>query len=66
MASNIGWIKKADRLPAEQDADPWGCVLVWHVYNGVQLLGWHNPMLMTSRYITHWMSPPAAPEGGED
>ena len=42
-----------------------GMRAVWHVYNGVQLLGWHNPMLITSRYITHWMSPPSAPEGVE-
>jgi len=42
-----------------------GCVMVWHIYNGTQMLGWDNPLMGTSKLITHWMSPPAAPEGGE-
>ncbi len=58
------WISKATRLPTQQDADPWGCVLVWHIHNGVQTLGWQNPMLKSSKYITHWMTPPPAPERG--
>jgi hypothetical protein len=55
----------AERRPTAQDADAWGCVMVWHIYNGTQMLGWDNPLMGTSKLITHWMSPPAAPEGGE-
>lgn len=55
------WIPISERRPTAQDADAWGCVLVWHVYNGTQMLGWDNPMLGTSKLITHWMSPPDAP-----
>lgn len=56
------WIVKTDRLPTEEDADEWDCVLVWHIYNGCQMLGWNNPMLKSSTYITHWMKPPDMPK----
>ena len=55
------WTAKSERLPTEEDADEWGCVLVWHLYNGCQMLGWNNPMLKSSTYITHWMRPPHMP-----
>lgn len=62
---SMTWIPMAERRPTAQDADAWGCVMVWHIYNGTQMLGWDNPLMGTSKLITHWMSPPAAPEGGE-
>lgn len=57
----MAWTDKRERLPTQQDADPWGCVLVWHIHNGAQTLGWQNPMLKSSKYITHWMTPPPGP-----
>lgn len=63
--SKMTWIPLTKRRPTAQDADAWGCVMVWHIYNGTHMLGWDNPMLGTSKLMTHWMSPPDAPEGGE-
>lgn len=46
------WIDRDERLPTEADADEFNCVLVWHVYNGVMITGWHN--VAGNRFISHW------------
>lgn len=58
------WISKDDRVPTEADADAQGCVLVWHLYNGVMITGWHR--LPESLFFTHWMPPPAPPENAAE
>lgn len=57
----MGWIDIADRLPGPADSDAQQCVIVWHFYNGVMVMGWHQ--VETNRYVTHWMPCPKAPEG---
>lgn len=51
------WVDRDERLPTEADADVQGCVIVWHVYNGVMITGWFN--VPHNRFISHWM--PAIP-----
>ena len=36
-----------------------GCVLVWHVIQGVLVYQWH--MVMKNEYITHWTKLPEGP-----
>ena len=53
------WIDARERLPARADADAWGCVIAWHVYNGTMVTGWHQ--VERNRYFTHWMPAPGPP-----
>lgn len=36
------WISVSERLPTAQDADMGGCVLVWHIHQGMLVMGWHQ------------------------
>lgn len=47
------WVDRDERLPTEKDADAQGCVIVWHVYNGVMVTGWFN--VENNRFISHWI-----------
>lgn len=51
------WIDRDERLPTEEDADVQGCVIVWHVYNGIMVMGWFN--VPHNRFVSHWL--PAIP-----
>ena len=55
-----GWVKMIDRPPKPEDCDQWGCVLAWHIHNGVVVINIHN-IKNYGLYITHWMPMPAAP-----
>ena len=55
------WISMTDRKPTGDDADEYGCVLVWHLFQGAMITGWRNAGNGT--YHTHWMPTPDAPEG---
>ena len=57
------WVSVLDRLPTEADADKGGCVLVWHIHQGVLLMGWHQ--VTSNRFFSHWMRAPMPPEGAE-
>lgn len=57
----VDWIEKAKQPPTEADADPMGCVLVWHLYQGVMVYGWRNAN--ENRFMTHWARTPQRPEG---
>lgn len=48
------WVRKADRLPTRRDADAQGCVLAWHIYNGVVICSVENDHMLHSTQITHW------------
>lgn len=54
------WIDRDDRLPTEADADEFNCVIVWHVFNGVMITGWHN--VVQNSFISHWTYTPPRPE----
>lgn len=47
-------------MPTPEDADEQGCVLAWHIYQGVIVLHIHNAQNYGT-YITDWMKTPAAP-----
>lgn len=58
---NEKWIDAiAERKPTKEDADERNCVLVWHVYNGVMVTGYHQ--FDSSRFLTHWMPCPKPPK----
>ena len=57
------WIPFSERPPTQADADEYGCVLVWHIMNGVLVRGWENDS--GRAYISHWMHTPEGPEGAE-
>ena len=60
MDSN-GWIDKKAHPPTDADCDEWRCILVWHEFQGLMVMGVHNTMI--NRFITHWrpsLPPPTA------
>lgn len=54
------WISVQDRRPTADDADVYGCVEVWHIWQGVMIMGWHQ--VDNNRFVTHWMPTPDPPE----
>jgi hypothetical protein len=50
--TRIEWISKRDRLPERGDADIQGCVLAWHIYNGMMVAEYHE--CIRSDFISHW------------
>lgn len=58
------WILMSDRKPTSDDADEYGCVMVWHLFQGVMVTGWS--IAGNGIYITHWMRTPDAPIGAKD
>lgn len=58
------WILSAARQPTEADADEYGCVVVWHIYQGVMVLGWHQ-ITEENPYLPYWMPAPGKPEGAD-
>lgn len=54
------WIPSAERKPTERDADVYGCVLVYHAYQGVMVTGWFQ--VGENSLITHWARTPEPPE----
>lgn len=61
---NDGWICAMEHLPTAEDADDWGCVLVWHRYQGPMITGWRQ--VQNNGHMTHWQRTPAAPENYRD
>lgn len=60
------WVRIADRKPRHEDADAWGCVLIWDRYNGVRVTGYRNHQMLDAEYVTHWARIPDGPgEEGE-
>lgn len=55
------WIDMSARKPTQDDADEYGCVIVWHLFQGVMITGWRNAA--SGIYHTHWQKTPDAPEG---
>lgn len=58
--SRIAWIRCADRMPTKRDADVYGCVVAWHMYNGLMVTGWHR--IRDNQFITAWAKTPKGPE----
>ena len=53
------WIDAKQRKPTIDDADVFGCVLVYHEYNGAMVTGWQQ--FDMNRFYTHWMPLPLPP-----
>lgn len=53
------WIDKAQKRPNWQHADPQGCVMAWHKYQGCIITGWRRAR--DSEFITHWQRCPEGP-----
>lgn len=54
-----GWIHSEERMPTQDDADKWGCVLVWHTYQGPMITGWKQ--VKQNSFMTHWRRTPRPP-----
>lgn len=54
------WIKAEERPPTSADADEWGCVLVWHMYQGPMITGWRQ--VENNCFMTHWQHTPMPPK----
>ena len=59
----IEWIKTSERMPTQADADVYNCVLAWHEYGGVMVMGWHR--VAENRFVVAWAPTPQGPEGVE-
>ncbi len=62
--SGDDWISIQERKPTKEDSDPTGCVVFWHVYNGVIVTGYHQ--VEHNRFLTHWQPPPGPPKNHEE
>lgn len=56
---NERWISIPDRAPTKDDADAYECVLVWHIWQGVMVMKWHQ--VGQNRFVSHWLPTPGAP-----
>ena len=54
------WISVKKRLPTAEDADSQGCVLAWHIFQGLMLVGWHQ--IRDNRFMVYWQRPIAPPK----
>ena len=61
----LEWVDKRERLPGAEDADVYGCVMIWDTNNGVMLAGWRNEQQLSRPYVTHWARTPEGPCGEE-
>ena len=55
------WVDaREERAPDEKDADEFGCVLAFHIHNGVMVTGWKQ--FRENRFLTHWQRTPRPPK----
>jgi len=57
---NSSWIEVETRKPTMEDADFHGCVLAWHVWQGVMIV--QHTLIGKNSFYTHWMTPPEPPK----
>ena len=60
-SNSIEWINKYDRMPGEDDADAYGCVMIWDRLNGARITGWRNAQELGREAVTHWAVLPEGP-----
>ena len=58
--NNALWVERNDRLPTEIDGDAQGCILAYHVHNGVMMTHW--ALVEHNRFMSHWRHVPPPPE----
>lgn len=59
MAESFEWIDIRTRQPNKDDTDNYGCVIVWHIYQGVMVTGLTNAL--GNRFVSHWAHTPSPP-----
>lgn len=59
--TKVTWIDKRDRMPTEDDADRWLCVLAWSPNLGCTIVNWQN-FENYGGHLTHWARMPERPE----
>lgn len=59
MTRSIEWIPTEERMPAQADGDSQGCVLAYHEYQGVLVMGWHR--VRDNRFVKAWARTPDGP-----
>lgn len=57
----LEWIDKRERMPGAEDADVYGCVLIFDVNNGIMVSGWKNRQQLERGPVTHWARMPEGP-----
>lgn len=55
------WVDKRQRMPGQDDADPYGCIMIWDRLNGAKITGWRNTQELNREAVTHWAALPAGP-----
>lgn len=55
------WIDKTERMPTADDADEYGCVLIYDTLNGIMISGYKNTQNISRWPVTHWARMPEAP-----
>lgn len=57
----LDWVDKNTRMPTAEDADYWGCVMIWDQLNGAMITGWRNAQQLNRAGVTHWARIPEGP-----
>lgn len=55
------WVKTADRLPTESDADSELMIMAWHIYFGYEAVA-YGSVIDEPEMFTYWMPIPPLPE----
>ena len=53
-------------MPGPEDADAYGCVLIYDRLNGVKVTGWRNEQELRREAVTHWAPMPEGPAKGKE
>ena len=61
VAKRGPWVKTADRLPTEADADSELMIMAWHIYFGYEAVAYGSVIDEPERF-TYWMPIPPLPE----
>ena len=64
--AGIDWVAKGQRMPGPEDADAYGCVLIYDRLNGVKVTGWRNEQELRREAVTHWAPMPEGPAKGKE
>ena len=59
----VDWIQTSERMPEKADADEYNCVIAWHEYGGLMVVGWHR--VKDNPFFAAWARTPEGPKGGK-
>lgn len=54
IKAKLDWISKNARMPVKEDADMWGCIMVWDDLNGIKVCGWDDQTELSRPVVTYW------------